>query len=404
MGRLKRSWIVENTWKCTHCGTQNRGRHMKCKTCGNPKDKSENYELGDTSAKVTAADQLQQASAGENWACSFCGYDNRALDDKCQSCGASRKPRFNALPPPSAPAARHMPEIPKDEYDFVPDSGTLRTPPSRIRKPTPPGDLSSNYISDPEPSRRHTPRHRRVSFFRRNKKAMYVAAVLLAVAAVISLLVWLFVPRKIEASVNQIRWEYTVLLQQRRTDSGSGWDGQVPSGAFNVSCSRRFKRNYDCNPYDCNPHTEYERCAVECGCREQCSDLGNGYSSCSEVCSTCYEDCNPHTEYDTCYETCQEYDDWCTYNYYSWPTIDREVTSGSDHNPHYGTRLRADVSRHQRIVQNSQFSVSFSCDDEFWSYHPRSLSDFRRYSQNDFWEIEVNRAGSVWPQHEIQPQ
>src|SRR6476646_9013317 len=87
---IKRTWKVENTWNCTSCRKKNRGSEMVCFSCGNPKDESEKYDLGDTKKAVTDPARLAEANAGPNWTCSWCRYDNRAIVLNCGQCGGGR--------------------------------------------------------------------------------------------------------------------------------------------------------------------------------------------------------------------------------------------------------------------------------------------------------------------------
>jgi len=36
--RITRTWVQENTWVCTSCGSKELGRYMKCQKCGSPKE------------------------------------------------------------------------------------------------------------------------------------------------------------------------------------------------------------------------------------------------------------------------------------------------------------------------------------------------------------------------------
>lgn len=88
---------IEMVWPC-HCGTKNLGRHMKCQTCGRPKDDSVEYEMPEdveNAASVTDEKLLRMATAGENWHCAYCGSDQRALDGSCGQCGAGRAEKAN---------------------------------------------------------------------------------------------------------------------------------------------------------------------------------------------------------------------------------------------------------------------------------------------------------------------
>jgi len=100
------------TWVCTSCGHRNLGRFKACQQCGNPKDASERFEMpSDTAAAASVQDPklLQHARAGADWRCTYCGTDNRGLEGGCVQCGSPRgatpnvKQLAGAVPAPIEP-------------------------------------------------------------------------------------------------------------------------------------------------------------------------------------------------------------------------------------------------------------------------------------------------------------
>lgn len=369
---MARRWIVENKWNCTSCRVQNLGRAMTCKSCGSPKEQDEKYILGDTTKEVKDSTRLHQAHAGRNWPCSFCRFDNRNFLERCEQCGADR---FEKQPATSEPRATPAPHQTKAQA-YAPSRPKIPT-----YKVSPP--LSDEF---PPPD-----------FRPRSSRSVFLALGAVGVVFFIGLLIWLFSPHEHDAQVSSVHWTYTRTLEQRYTRDGSGWGH--PAGAFDVHCSRRQRGTENCHPHDCNPHSvSYDCNPTQCNCRQSCSDLGNGYSSCQESCSTCYSTCS-RTEYDTCYDQCPVYDDWCTYRYYEWVFQDREVTQGNDHAVRWGTRLTANASIPQRILQSEEYNVVFSQADDTWTYRPDTLAAFRLYEVGVVWDVKTNYAGMIWPVH-----
>ena len=372
-----RTWVVENTWVCSSCRAKNRGRDMACSSCGSPKERDEAYDTSGNlrAPAVTDTTMLAEARAGANWTCSYCRQDNRALLQRCERCGAEREVK-------SASASQHA----AVSSSVAGGSGRLDEL----------GDDMTMPLSLRERIRR---------FFAESPRRNAIVGVGVAVLIVAALLWYFVVPHEVVAQVTATSWRYTRVLEQRETRSGSGWGS--PPGAFNVSCDRRFRTTEQCNPHECNCHSVTDYCSRPCNCHEVCStsctDNGNGYSSCTEtcsdVCSTCEESCGSHQECDTCYDQCDVYDDWCTYDYYAWPEIDREVTSGSGPETSWGSRLVADESEPspQRIRQTEEYEIAFTRDHDSWAYEPDSLSSYQRYRVGERWRIAVNRVGTVRP-------
>lgn len=233
----------------------------------------------------------------------------------------------------------------------------------------------------------------------RAKRTFIGFCAFMLISALVSFAVWAFVPHEHRATVTSLHWQYTRELQQRYTRHGEGWGS--PPGAFNVSCERRQHGTEDCHPHDCNAHQVGHDChGHDCNCHTSCEDEGNGYSSCSEDCDTCYDTCYS-TEYDTCYDQCPVYDDWCSYNYYQWVHVDTEITSGGTHEVYWGTRLHADGSETQRILTSQEYTVTFVEAEDRWTFRPNSLANFDRFDRGVVWDVKTNYAGMIWPQHRM---
>lgn len=407
----KRTFIVENTWVCSSCKCTNKGRHMKCQSCGSPKEKHEKYDTSKnlTSPEVSNPELLAQAKAGKNWKCEFCGNDQRDTFGSCQQCGAERvkKPTISEKCPrcgstgwvedPACPACpipigdETIEKVKKSnlERTFVTNTGGYREAPQTY-------------------SETGKPRKAKKSF---NWRFFTVGLLTMAgVASIVGFLVWAFVPHEEHVVVDDIYWRYDATLQQRKLNHGEDWDGNMPNDAFNVSCLTQEHGTEDCNPYDCNCHEVTNYCSEDCNCRESCStscsDNGNGYSTCnetcSEICSTCEVACGSHTECDTCYEQCTVYDEWCEYEYYTWITLTTQWTQGHCHNPFEpDLQIQDNPPSPQRIIREHQYLVTFKNDEgDTWEYAPENLTEFNHYAIDEHWLIEVTHVGGVFPQRE----
>jgi len=379
MARRRKSWVVEDKWKCSSCQSMNMGHDMTCKSCGNPKDASEKYELGDTSKPVTDPTKLREANAGENWSCRHCRFDNRDLLLKeCASCGAPRFVTAPVEPEPSRPAT----DEPKSRPSRLDNTTVLPPPMPREMEP-------DEELPNFKPSR---------------KPILLGILVTAAVLGLIALLVWFFTPHEHPATITSLHWERTRVLEQRYTLSGSGWGH--PSGSFNVSCERRQHGTERCHPHNCEPHPVSCNCEP-CHCHEVCDEPDcesdeNGYSHCTQDCEDeCDQCCDTCTAYNTCYDECPVYDDWCTYNYYEWRDVDTETTSGSDHSIRWGSRFSPDTSIPQRVRQSESYLVVFSENGKSWSYSSPSETDFSRFDVGVTWDVKTNYAGMIWPVHPL---
>jgi hypothetical protein len=404
LGR-KRTWVIENTWNCSTCGHKNRGRDMRCANCGKSKE-GERYAIPnpETAPEVKDADLLRMANAGANWTCPYCGCQERDLNGECKTCAAKRGEGF-ASPEPSAdaPVEAGLKEPPVESWPSEPswqcgNCGTLNDQAARACVNCgafPDGRDIEPIISPSEPP---PPRFSPRKWLKRYWPILAGAG---AVIGITGLLLWIFLPREVEATVKSISWNRSVELQQDTLKHGEGWESSMPSRSFNSSCERRQRGTRDCNPHDCNPHQESYSCNPhDCNCHTTCSDNGNGFSTCSESCSTCYDTCY-RTVYDTCYDQCPVYEDWCTYDYYEWVTIDTRQAGGTDHKA-YWPQLTANGER-QRLVRSEKYQAEFTDFKKFWKHRVASFDEYLKYKPGARWLVKVNRAGSVWPLHPLAP-
>jgi hypothetical protein len=377
MRRRRSSRIVENTWKCVHCDTVNRGRNIVCVTCSHPKGDDDKYVIPDEKDRttVTNPEHLAMARAGRNWKCKYCGSHVRNSHGDCvNGCGAPREE------PPE------MRDSPPKQKSSVPRRRSSAPTQSRSRQPRP-----SDYWDDTSSYR---PGMSNV------QKVLLGLGGIALITGIVCLCIFLFAKHEDTAVVQSISWQYTVNLEQRETRHGEGWEMNAPYGAFDKRCRSKFYGTEDCNPYDCNPHDEpYDCNPYDCNCQEKCEDLGNGFSSCDDYCSTCYETCY-ETVYDTCYEQCDVYENWCTYSYYEWPVIATQTTNGTDHEVHW-PNLKADPALHQRLKKREQYEVIFVGSKNTWTLEPSNLGEFKLYSTDDRWLVDYNRAGKVWPKQKL---
>lgn len=312
---VRRTWVVANKWTCTSCGQVNDPKdtldNTHCSKCGSVQEADEAAAaVLDPTNVVTDPEHLKRAAEGPEWTCDYCGGRVRNVHGNCAvGCGAARNAE------PTQKTSGRPPEPPRAPRTRAP------TPPpqfggTRYRKPAE-TFAADFYPDEPVPS---------------FKRPSWVAPVVLGggALALIVFLAWLFWPHETTAKVVGGKWMHTTRYQERVTLSGSGWDGDMPFGAFNTRCETRLKGHRDCNPYQCNPYQESYNCnSYSCNCRTSCTPAAQGkYSTCQERCSTCYRTCT-RTAYRTCYKRCPVYDDWCDYNYHQWQPRGERTASGN---------------------------------------------------------------------------
>ncbi len=265
---------IELTWVCTSCGHRNLGRHKACEGCGDPKDASERFEMpSDTRAAASVQDPalLRAAAAGRDWRCTFCRADNRALDARCVQCGAGR----DGTPP----IARAQPQIGPTRAPRGSARWALALVPLALGVACLVGAGALAMLRRPAPAALAPPG-----------------------------------PEIVSAQVEAREWQTRVVAMRRRLVEREGFREQIAADAVDIR-ERGARHHHDDQvpdgtteetyfedvPYqDVETYTEMVPCGEDCvpipqTCREECTDEGNGFASCHDVCVGGGQSCTPRS-------------------------------------------------------------------------------------------------------------
>jgi hypothetical protein len=370
MGRkyTKRTWTVEHSWNCGHCGHSNAGRNDECSNCGKPIDGTHKEHVPtDTSFSNRVTDTNKFDDKRPDWFCSYCSARNPASRTDCKQCGAlqgSKKgnaasgqetttggavldPVKGTTAPSSMPSLSGSFKYPRDkngEPSHFEEFHSSSAEPEVIKNPNyqsadpvsvPPvpkdGASSYNPLESPKPTATAKPgmgyrdvvfeepkmptawENFKTSISNNLKGFAMVGGIGMAIFGIIWLCIWLFTWHDTTARIQETHWHWHVALHQRGIYHGHDWRDQEHAHAYNESCSTQIRSYHQCNPHDCNPHNvtydcrchSVETCHPVEHCHNVCTNSGNRSSSCSEECEEDNE-CSSHQECDTCNRT--EYD------------------------------------------------------------------------------------------------
>ncbi|MEM5775847.1 MAG: zinc ribbon domain-containing protein, partial [Anaerolineaceae bacterium] len=79
---------VKLEWVCPNCSTKNPGPQKTCLACGAPQPANVQFIKAVQDVLLSDEKELQQAKAGANVHCPYCGARNQAGADSCSQCGA----------------------------------------------------------------------------------------------------------------------------------------------------------------------------------------------------------------------------------------------------------------------------------------------------------------------------
>jgi hypothetical protein len=458
--------IVENTWDCLHCNHTNRGRDMECFKCGAPKgsaivDKIPEAGAARDNAIVAPNTTLHTIFLqGSNWICEYCKNQVRAPNGKCRECGGDKERAKSVLEyresmrlareaqkildgasdKKKLPAPPKPPIIEQTKYEVDPDAGYRQ---SAFKQQTSVKTAPFAVVHEDD---FNIPRFS----YDTMRTAAIVAGVVLLGAGFVWLMVYLFTDHDSNVVVNETHWTWTRQAQHddRLHDFGSWQNSMHPRPIpSTISCVDRIRNTFNCGPndstaHDCETHEECTRVPDTCThnpdicrtvnvpetcsttperCSESCRDRGNGSSSCTTTCTggdrVCTgggttQDCRSVP--DTCTRNpdhcenvtvcvCDNHENWCAYDYMQWNVVARQTTQGYDHNVIPDPSITIDPSdSRQRIVDEVHYRVKFRNSDNNWSYAPRGLTDYNRFTAGSHWLLRWNRVGTaVRPLHEI---
>jgi len=422
----------ELRWRCSisTCCHENRGRDKNCRNCGKPKEGEVFYdpEEGEGPA-LTDAVLIQQATAGTDWQCTFCGSHQRRSSGECANCGAEQamsrdqatkwddghvgegglspaeEERVEAL----LKAAKRVEALPK---------------PKRRPKLT---DEDVEEICSEDPSPSSTVIATPVPVYRRNYRPLALGSALFFGILLLGALVFFLVrPVEVDARVQGVSWKYTVQVEREKTVHEEGFD--APIGAFDVLPMGERHHHYRQVPdgfrtvsyleeYQCGtiPRTCTRTPRTCTRTPRTCTNNQNGFKTCmggDEICSGGQESCTGGgPRYCTRPATRQEpkfRDESVTAMWYSWNVwrwvLDRQVKAeGSTDKPHWPSAEKIALNKNlpngvraEREERVTSYTVTFRDDEgESYTYHPKEIGEFESFHAGEPQLIKVNKLGSV---------
>lgn len=191
------------------------------------------------------------------------------------------------------------------------------------------------------------------------QKAGIGVAVIGAIFGIFNFFKWACHADYKQSQVTQVQWKHVTLLRERTLRSDGDWGRPPRNGGY-------YKE----------PTFNY-----------RCYDKRNGTWCCG----------GHDSKTGACNLECPDYDEWCDYNYWDWPKINDQYTTGLGTEPAefptFGSRLDND----HRETHEKYFYVTFRRGEKDWVYTTRSDDEYKRYVVGDIWEIKIPRFGDKKP-------
>ena len=328
--------FVPLIWKCPSCGTQNPGPIKACTGCGAPQPEDVKFLRVDEDQFNFIKDEalIRMAKAGPDIHCPWCGTRNPSTAALCSKCGGELsqggKPRQTGQEVQTASEAAAEAEKPQP------------------LQPSP----ASGFIPPKKPM---------------NKKTIIIAVIVIAVLCLAGILLISSLNKTdtIRATVTDVYWERSILIEEYQTVTRSNWCDELPSGAEVLSISQEYRYTSE------NPVAN----ATEVCGDEHVVDTGTGVG---EVVQDCV------------YEV---YDDYCQYTAWEWVGISPLTISGSDLAPYWPSLTLNDDQREAGMTED--YVITFSGDGERYTYSTNDVDLFLQAQPGSTWELSVNQLNQI---------
>ncbi len=223
--------IVENVWRCARCGEQGiAGTRTSCPGCGAEKDQSAQVAVA-TDQRIEG-EQGRALASGPWLYCAYCktqvppvytsGPKQGQPTDRCPTCAG---PLSESKEEAGSEVIRASEAASYRKQAVQRRGGGEVERPAMLPPTAPPGD--GGAAGSDSPPRRRT--------------------WLWIVLAIVAGLLWLlFSPgKKVGYTVVGRSWERSIEIETLQKKAGHDWQSDLPSGAYNTACEKKFRKNID---------------------------------------------------------------------------------------------------------------------------------------------------------------
>ncbi|PJF34572.1 MAG: hypothetical protein CUN49_14985 [Candidatus Thermofonsia Clade 1 bacterium] len=336
--------VFQMLWDCKFCGTQKLlgVDHRFCPNCGARQDPAWRYFPSEADKKLVT--DPNYVYHGADRLCPYCQQPNSAAAQFCVACGgdlsgAAEVERRQAVIAGSAEDTGKADDLVLKRFQ------------------------AQQTAAKPQPKRNPLP-------------------LILILAAIIGVFAFVFIlaNQRIPATlaVSDLQWSRMIQIERLNTLTGSSWRDQMPSDAYNVSCSLRDRA-----------YTVSER--VQTGVRRV--DRGDG----TFIEQPVYEN-RSRTEY--------RKEQYCSYAYDRWQKVREVRTSGGATDPlvwgavNLGAREREGGREERLLVFFKQVDKP---NERRLEYRAKSEAEWRSFQVNQRYTVNFDGFGNVvWSDLKVQ--
>jgi ribosomal protein L40E len=344
---------VELQWTCPNCGGLNPGPEKHCGNCGAPQPEDVKFEQAARQELITDEEKIEQAEAGADIHCPYCGSRNRAGAEVCHKCGGDLEEgvrresgrivgAYKIGPVEQVTCPHCGAENPDTNKTCVQCGGSLAQ------------ESMQAEISEPTKKIPNT--------------RIWIIAAVLTILILACGAYFYFANRTNPTTgvVENVEWNRSVPIEALVPVEHKDWEDEIPSEGEILSCTEEVRNIQD----------EPAPNSVEICGTPYTVDSGGGYGDVVQDC-----------EY-------QVYDSFCTYTLEEWSVVEVSVLSGNDLLPLWP---EPNLDDNQRIGEEWEetYTIVFKSGDETYVY---TISDFDLFQSLQFgseWTLNINAFGQI---------
>lgn len=348
-------------WQCPNCDGINPGREKTCANCGAPQPDDVEFKQFTKQELLKDENLIEQAKAGADIHCAYCGTRNPATAETCSQCGSDISEGTQRESGRVVGAFKTGPEaeVPCPACEAMnPESARMC---AECGSPLGHGDDEYEAGSDAEFSAQADQAKPR----RKVPVIFIIVAVLLCIGVVV-IAILSGRTTAVSGVVQDVHWERSIPIEVFGPVEREEWLDDLPAEAENISCQQEYRYTSS------SPEGNYEEV---CG-TPYSVDKGSGFA---EVVQDC--------EY-------RIYEDYCSYTILDWSVTDTAVLTGNNLSPIWP---EPSLSSERRLgpSRNETYSVTFAAGNETYSYDADNVGEFLQYQIGSSWNLNVNTFGII---------
>jgi predicted nucleic acid-binding Zn ribbon protein len=349
---------TELRWICPHCQTTNLGNEESCVGCGAPQPDDVVFFQPTQQTLITDQQKIDQAKAGADIHCGFCGTRNPAGTKTCVKCGsdlsAGKKRAEGAVVGAySAETADPNWVCENCQQENIAIHSHCVACGASKREETPVAQQPVSQTSTvPKP--------------RSWKSCLILGLVLAGVLIVVILIVSLLSKTEdVTGYVSGMEWRRSIQVEAFGPVTRSDWRDEISSNAEIGTCEMRYYQTQD-GPAPQSTEvcgTPYSR------------DLGNGMAEVVQDCSY------------------QVYEEYCEYSIDEWQVVDTLETSGADLYPEWPA---PQLSSSQRLGGRAEsYVIQFDSDQGEYEFTTSDETQYLQFTPGSAWLLTINAFNHV---------